>query len=317
MKIHFWGARGSIPVSLNSEQVRAKIIRALRAARGRHLETDEEIGKFVDERLPFVTRGTYGGNTSCVEVMGGREIILCDAGSGLKDFGQSILSGDKEEIGTINIFISHLHWDHMQGFPFFRPAYLPGYRINIFGCHRDLKEAFSNQQAPMNFPVSLKEMKAEIRFNVMREGREYDIGGVKVTPKRQQHPGDSYGYRFTSGGRSVVYSTDAEHSSDLNPIEQEYVEFIRDADLVIYDAQYCYAEATVFKEHWGHSSNIVGVEQAAKAGVRQLVLFHSDPLKSDEMLDKILSDTREYLKIYDKESQMVIQLAYDGLEIDL
>jgi len=317
MKVHFWGTRGSIPVSLNSEQVRAKIIRVLRMARGLRLETDAEIFKFVDERLPFISRGTYGGNTSCVELMGGREIILCDAGSGLKDFGQSILSGDKEETGTINIFISHLHWDHLQGFPFFRPAYLPGYRINIFGCHEELEKAFMNQQAPMNFPVSLKEMKADISFKVLREAREYEVGGFKVTPKKQQHPGDSYGYRFVLGDRSVVYSTDAEHSADLNSIEKEFVKFISGADLMIYDAQYCFAEATVFKEHWGHSSNILGVEQALKAGVKRLVLFHSDPLKSDEMLEKILSDTWEYQKICDDKSPMAIELAYDGLEIEL
>jgi phosphoribosyl 1,2-cyclic phosphodiesterase len=216
-----------------------------------------------------------------------------------------------------NIFISHLHWDHIQGFPFFTPAYIPGNRVNIYGCHEELRKAFEVQQSPPCFPVPLAAMKAEIRFNVLEPGKACEVGGAKVRAVRQNHPGGSYGYRFEIGGKSMVYSTDAEHFKDALDDGYYFWEFASGADLLIYDAQYNFADAVSVKENWGHSSNVLGVEQAVKAGAKKLCLFHNEHTCGDAELEKFLQDTREYLSICAPKSTMEIFLAYDGLELQV
>ncbi len=154
MYVEFWGTRGSLPASMTARQVREKIFRAIRASRSHPLATDEAIGAFIDRDLPFAVRGSYGSNTACVEIGGQEEFVLCDAGTGLRDFGNAFLrSGKGSSPAVFHLFLSHLHWDHLQGFPFFIPAYRPGNRIHIYGCHADIEAAFVNQQAAPCFPV--------------------------------------------------------------------------------------------------------------------------------------------------------------------
>jgi len=313
MRVHFWGTRGSLPASLNAARVRAKIIGALRAAQGKVFGDDRELAAFVDRELPFSIRGSYGGNSSCIEIRGGEDYVICDAGTGLRDFGNS-LAGAR---GVFHIFISHLHWDHIQGFPFFTPAYIPGNRIKIYGFHPGLEAAFATQQSPPFFPIPLPAMRAEISFHPLRVDEIYEFAGFQVRGARQHHPGDSYGYRFTKNGRSVVYSTDSEHKKEAECSNYAYLDFIRDTDLLIFDAQYTLLDAIGDKEDWGHSSNVIGVEMAVEAGVKRLCLFHHEHTYDDETFDELLADTRTYLKIQSETSAMEICLAYDGLEIGI
>jgi phosphoribosyl 1,2-cyclic phosphodiesterase len=322
VKVYFWGTRGSLPASVTAEEVRTKILRALKESGDRTFQTDEEIIEFMDGHLPFSIRGSYGTNTSCVEIMGRKEYILCDAGTGLRDFGNHASkssSKDKPDQKNIfNIFISHLHWDHIQGFPFFTPAYIEGNSVNIYGCHNELEQAFINQQNYPYFPVPLKYMKADIRFITLESGKEYEIAGFKVKVMKQNHPGDSYGYRFERDGKSIVYSTDCEHKDDVDNEDYVFLDFFRDADLLIFDAQYELEEAIDAKENWGHSSNIIAVELSVKAKVKRLCIFHNEPTFEDEKLDQFLENTRRYLAIHAEESHpLQIDLAYDGLQIEL
>src|SRR5262249_44899003 len=148
MKARIWGARGSLPVALNHKQVRAKIVKALEGAVGRNLDTSAKISHYVDHELGFDVSGTYGGNSSCVEVevwdaATSKEHVILDMGSGRRALGGSKLAkygpGNPQ---TSHVFISHLHWDHIMGFPFFTPAYIPGNRIIFYGCHKELETAF-------------------------------------------------------------------------------------------------------------------------------------------------------------------------------
>ena len=321
MQVHFWGTRGSLPAISTATTVESKIFQAIRAAQGRRLETDDDIKKFILAEFPFCQRESYGGNTSCVEIVNSGEYILCDAGTGLRDFGasymKSLTAGDKNLPNVFHIFISHLHWDHIQGFPFFTPAYLPGNHIYIYGCHSGLREAFVNQQKEPFFPVPLSAMKAEMSFIALEEGKTYDIAGFRVTPIQQCHPGHSYGYSFEKGGKKVVYSTDSEHKNDAEKEDYRFVDFFRNADLLIFDAQYNYLEAIDAKENWGHSSNLMGVELSLRAGVKCLCLFHHEHTFDDEALDQVFNDTLAYLRILDKKSSLGIYLAYDGLTIGI
>jgi phosphoribosyl 1,2-cyclic phosphodiesterase len=213
------------------------------------------------------------------------------------------------------VFMSHLHWDHIMGFPFFMPAYLPGNRIRIHGCHAALEEAFRRQHAAPSFPVDFARLGAAIEFVTLEPGREYEVAGLRVRAKKQLHGGDSYGYRFEMGGKSVVYSTDSEHKRD-DPAETEaFVEFFRDADLVIFDAMYSLADAISVKEDWGHSSNIVGVELCQLARARHLCLFHHEPINDDATIARILTETRRLEEITRRGPGLEISAAYDGLEL--
>jgi len=321
MQAYFWGTRGSLPAPATAGLIEAKIFRAIKASRAFDLKTDVAILDFMHNRLPFADRGGYGGNTACVEIRGQNEFALCDAGTGLRDFGNSYMKmssqGDKSISRTFHIFLSHLHWDHIQGFPFFTPAYIPGHSIHIYGCHSDLERGFARQQEEISFPIPLRAMGAEIFFHVLEPEKSYEIAGMTVTGMKQRHPGDSYGYSFVRNGKKLVYSTDSEHNDDWEKAGYPSISFFDKADLLIFDAQYGLLDAIDAKKNWGHSSNIIGVELAVRAGVKHLCLFHSEHTSDDAALDRYLLESRKYLNICDSESSMAVSLAYDGLEISL
>jgi phosphoribosyl 1,2-cyclic phosphodiesterase len=318
MQVHFWGTRGSLPAPLTHAELRTKLRRVLQAARGKDLATDREIARFL-QTLPFSVRATYGGNTSCIEIRGGTEYVLCDAGTGIRDFSRYVLqtaaSGRKPAGNVFHLFLSHPHWDHIQGFPFFTPAYFPGTRITIYGCHDRLRETFAGQQNAPYFPVPLEAMQAQIQFVQLEPGQEYTVGGLNVRATGQCHPGGSYGYRFPRGGKTLVYATDSEHKQNAVPLLEDVVKFFAGADVLIFDAQYTHAEAIDVKENWGHSSNLMAVELAVRAGVRRLCLFHHEHTYGDDMLEQFLKETRQYIKIYDQASSLRVEMAYDGLDI--
>ena len=321
MLVYFWGTRGSLPASISSSMIEEKLLQALRLSRGYPLENDEAIKHFIRNRLPFAVSGTYGSNTSCVEIRGLTEYVLCDAGTGLRDFGQVYMrtrnAGQTSLPPVFHLFISHLHWDHLQGFPFFIPAYIPGHEIHIYGCHQALSQAFIGQQAAPAFPVPLESMGADIYFHVMTPGRPCRIAGMDVTAIGQNHPGDSYGYRFEKNDRAIVYSTDAEHKPDAGDDRYEFIRFFHQADLLIFDAQYSLLDAMDTRENWGHSSNLTGIELAVRAGVRRLCLFHNEHSRDDATLDRVLQDTRKYLEIFDASSPLEVIMAYDGLKLSI
>ena len=317
-RIRFWGTRGSLPVALTASGVRDKVIHALRAASGRTFASDTELQAYVDG-LGLQVSGSYGGHTSCVEIeTGGAEYVLCDLGTGVRAFGQEALARHgPASPQTYHIFMSHVHWDHIMGFPFFTPAYIPGNRIRIYGGHAALEEAFRRQQAVPSFPVDFAALAADIEFVRLEPGVRYDIAGMQVRLMLQRHAGDSYGYRFSGGGRTIVYTTDSEHALD-DPVETAaYVEFFREADVVIFDAMYSLADAISVKADWGHSSNIVGVELCQAAAARQLCLFHHEPVHGDAAIERILAETRRFEEITRAGKPLLVTAAYDGMEINL
>jgi phosphoribosyl 1,2-cyclic phosphodiesterase len=318
-KVIFWGTRGSLPVALTASDVRQKITAALTAANGKTFSTSAALNEFI-EHLPFTTRGTFGGNSSCVEIVtGGHEHIICDMGSGARPLGHAkIAAFGALNPQTYHIFISHLHWDHLMGFPFFAPMYIPGNRIVIHGCHARIEDAFKLQMSAPCFPVDYSQAGAKIEFDIMTPGKTQFIAGINVMPKLQLHEGDSYGYRFDSIDRRVVYSTDSEHKLDSSSEHEDYVKFFNKADLVIFDAMYSLAEAVSVKADWGHSSNMVGVELCQAAKAKRLALFHHEPMHDDKQLSRLLSETRRLEEITRaSHGPLEVISAYDGLTVTL
>ena len=314
--VRFWGTRGSLPVALTASAVRRKVAAALRGASGRTFGSDDELEAYIDA-LDMSVAGSYGGHSSCVEIETGRpEYVLCDLGSGARPFGQQALARHGPRSPQIyHVFMSHLHWDHIMGFPFFAPAYIPGNRIRIYGGHAAVEEALRRQQGPPSFPVDFSALRADIEFVRLEPGRSHDVAGMTVELMLQRHGGDSYGYRFACDGRTVVYSTDSEHKLDDVAETSAFVEFFRDADLVIFDAMYSLSDAMSVKADWGHSSNIVGVELCQMAHARHLCLFHHEPIHDDEALDRLLAETRRLEEITRTGDPLEVSAAFDGMEI--
>ena len=319
MKVHFWGTRGSIPASLRAEYIRAKIKKALKQAIQSGLQDMDRVEEFVDNELPFTVNGTYGTNTSCVEFRtDAEEFFVCDAGTGIKEFGEYALAARGSILGaTYHLFISHLHWDHIQGFPFFAPAYLPNNTIFIYSGHDETESIFQAQHSPPTFPLEFKNLGADIRFVKMEPEKEYRISDVSVRLIKQLHPGVSYGYRFETKGKRLVYSTDSEHKLDVRSPGNPFLDFCANSDLLIFDAQYGFAESQTLKENWGHSSNILGVELAKDAGVKHLCMFHHEPSLNDQELEDFYLQTLNYERIYLPQAALKVTMAYDGLEVDI
>lgn len=318
MKVRFWGTRGSIPVALTAPDIRSRLVLALREARGRALDGPGELDSFVDG-LGFEVSGTFGGHSSCVQVeTGGPEHLILDLGSGLRPLGQHMM----ERFGprapqTYHVFLSHLHWDHIMGLPFFTPVYIPGNRLVIHSCHPHAEFALRRQQDVPSFPVRFDHFSADIAFDIMQPGQTCDIAGTQVTALLQRHAGDSYGWRFERAGKRLVYSTDSEHRVEDETERANFVAFFKQADLVIFDAMYSLADSITVKADWGHSSNVVGVELCQAAQVRRLALFHHEPAYDDAQIARVLRETRRFEEITRDGHPLEVLSAWDGLELTL
>lgn len=280
MKVKFWGVRGSIPV-------------------------------------PGPDTARYGGNTACVEISGeNKECIILDAGSGVRVLGLDLMK--RGPLPPIHILISHTHWDHIQGFPFFVPCYIPGTRVEVKGPvhyieNNTIRNVFDIQMQYEFFPVSNQMLDADIHFETLAE-TTLTIGGIQIRTQFVNHPVRCLSYRLTENGRSVVYATDHEpyynlfdtgESADTEDEKNEellfgeveatvqdanrrFVDFVRGADLFITDSQYTPDEYPSKKRNWGHSSWDYCLQWMKDAGAKQMVLTHHDPLRTDDQLEDIL-----------------------------
>ena len=313
MEITIWGCRGSLPTPMPQKEYERKIAAVLHAYR--EAGTPENVDGFL-AGLPFAVRSTWGGNTSCIEVTEGDYRLIFDAGSGIRPLGLSMMAGPcGRGQGEVHLFISHTHWDHLMGFPFFVPAYVPGNRITVYGCHDRLRERFEIQQVATHFPVTLDQMASTKTFVEVEEGKPLAIGPFTVTSIRNYHPGDAYTWRVETSAGRFIYATDAEYTELAWDDRKQYIEFWKDADVVVFDAAYSLVEA-VEKLDWGHSSPFIGVEMANDANVGALVLFHHDPTASDASIaDSLAKAERFYEQIPGKTSRCRIVSAYDYMRL--
>jgi len=256
MLIRCWGARGSIPVS------------------GREYER-------------------YGGDTPCVEIRTNDDhIVIIDAGTGIRRLGKRLLAENRHEYTMI---FTHTHWDHVMGFPFFKPIYLTGTRIDLAGCpftRSSFRTLIASVMSPPYFPVNFGDIEADIRYQESCQGT-FQIGGMTVTPIPISHPNQGRGYRFEEGGRSFVFLTDNEltyrHPGGLE--YEDYRAFAKNADLLVHDAEYL-PEDYLLTRTWGHSVYTDAVRLALDAGVARFGLFHHNQDRTDEAVDGMVDDCR-------------------------
>lgn len=259
-EVRFWGVRGSIP-------------------------------------SPGPQTKRYGGNTPCVEVRCGDELLIFDLGSGARALGDALLTGAKPVRGSI--FISHYHYDHLQGLPFFGPIFSPRNAFTVYGSPRNgqtVKQILGGQMVQPYFPVTAEGVfRAQLTYRDLSPTETLEVGPARVSMLELNHPGGNLGYRVDCEGRSVVYATDVEHASATDP---GLFEFARGTDLLIYDSMYTEDEyqgrTGPARTGWGHSTWQAAVRAADSAGVKTLVLFHHDPGRDDVSMDKLLRQVRKH-----------------------
>ena len=252
LSIRFWGVRGSCP-------------------------------------SPGPETASVGGNTSCVEVVAGDTRIALDAGTGLRRLGADLLARSRGPV-ELTVLLSHVHWDHIQGLPFFAPIYVPGTRLRLAGgvTGTPLPDTLRRQMSAPTFPVDWNDLPAERSYVELRDGMTTRIGDALVRTARANHPDAVFAYRVEHEGRAVVYATDTEHYACVDP---RLVALARDADVLVYDAQYL-PEEYAGKVGWGHSTFEAGAALARAANVAKLVLFHHDPGRTDDAVAAIESRAR-------------------------
>ncbi len=318
MRIKLWGVRGSIPTPLSTEQLREKLFRALSGAAGVDLADPAAVHAYIAS-LPPTVGGLVGGNTTCVEVDTGTDLIIIDGGSGMRPLGYSLMARDfGKGQGVAHIFLTHAHWDHLQGYPFFLPAYVPGNKLIFYAVNYNPQLYLEHQQvAPMYFPIPPNAMSADKEFVQLREGETVQIGRTVVSSLALYHPGTAYAYRFDDGESVFVFASDGEYKSLAEANLRRYVDFFANADALVFDSQYSLRDVFLSKADWGHSSAIIGVDIAERARVKRLITFHHDPTHSDEQIFKISGAAHEYALVNELTFNAEVIVGVEGLELFL
>jgi len=314
MKVRFWGVRGSIPAPLSSEAIRRRIAAVVMRVRPADLQDNASREAFL-ARLPPQLFGTVGGNTTCLSIRTATGcLIVIDAGSGIRELG-AFLARSQERIRDYHILFTHFHWDHLQGLPFFAPAgYTPGNRLFFYSPREDLREILESQMRPPNFPVGMEAMGAEKHFLRLR-AQGLRLGGAEITWKQMKHPGGCVAYKIAERGRSLIFATDSELSTEDFRRSSENAAFFQDADVLILDSQYTLGEA-IEKYDWGHTSYSMAVDFAAEWGIRTLFLFHHEPSYHDRKIHSILNSAKWYqARLHAR--PLEVRLAVEGLEVDI
>ena len=237
----------------------------------------------------------YGGNTTCIDLtLKSGEKIIIDAGSGMRVLSEEILSS---KINHINLFLTHSHWDHIQGFPFFIPIYIPKFSIKIFAAsptYGRLLDIFKGQMQSLYYPVPFKQIAAKIEFQKIRK-KGITIDGVKISSILTNHPLETHAFKFEEEGKSLVFMSDNEldHQDIALVPYEDHLKFIMDSDVLIHDAQYERKEMEKHKS-WGHSSWEQTVEFAKEGNIKKLCLTHYDPSRTDKQIDKIIKKADKY-----------------------
>jgi phosphoribosyl 1,2-cyclic phosphodiesterase len=258
----------------------------------------------------------YGGNTPCFEVRHGRRRLIFDAGSGIRLLGLDLL----ENGGAFHhIFLTHFHWDHIQGFPFFQPLYRPDVELKIVGPKQnniDVRSLFAGQMGPIYFPVPFSAVAAKMSFEHLNEG-SWQIDDITLRTMRVRHPSYVVGYRIEAGGHVVCFIPDDEVEGEGYSMgdgwRSKLVEFVRGADVLIHDSMYTDEEYPAHRG-WGHSSFEQSLRLAEEAEVKKLLLFHHDPERSDDEIDAIVDRLREGAV---GRSSTEVSAAAEGLEFTL
>lgn len=316
MDIRFWGAQGSYPSPISNADLYGKIKSVLKRVVVSDLVSDDSITSFIAS-LPHHMTHTYGGNTSCISAIVDNTVIIFDAGTGIIPLGRYLAEHYLlKKTDTIHLFVTHTHWDHVQGFPFFAPPlWMKDVTINIYSPMKSLQKRFEGQHYPQYLPFTLKDVPANVVFHEIEQGGSVSVEGHTVGNIRQYHPNGSYAYRLDAGNTSFGYTGDTEFNVNSLSYFNKAVSFFKEVDVLVCDTQYLIAESFQ-KIDWGHSTTSIMLDLALKARVANMVLNHHEPLYSDEKLFEILQKTEKYLRMIN-DTSLRVHIAHEGLTLSI
>ena len=322
MYIKCWGTRGSLPVATTNARFLTLLEETINQARAGGISTTSELLAAAKDGKLFQPL-CYGGNTSCTEIGHKGHSVFVDMGSGFREAGTAaIQSGAKE----FHIFMTHMHWDHIMGMPFFVPIHVPGHKLNIYHVHRNAPEFIRINFNGVNFPLTWEQLGGKVEFHQLKPYQETMFGDLKVTPFVLDHPGGSFGYRCEAAGKSAAVGVDGEFKR-LTPQElgRDHA-FYQNLDMLLFDSQYEMSELAS-RFDWGHCSPNIGVDLALREGIKTLLFTHHDPWATEEKLRRMYANAVKYMHAqldahrakWDavQPGGPVLKMAYDGMKIEL
>jgi phosphoribosyl 1,2-cyclic phosphodiesterase len=287
MQIRLWGVRGSCPSPPSNEEYRAKLKSILQYSIEKNINNSNEIDDFIND-LPENLQYFYGGNTTCVSVTSDSgKMYIIDGGTGIRPLGDELMKGSagKGE-GEITILMTHYHWDHIQGLPFFKPIYIPGNVFHFISPYKDQEKYLVEQMRVPYFPATFEGTASVKKFTHLdpKDRKPFFLeDDLKVEYYPLKHPGGSFAYKFTQNGKSFIFATDAEFTGEALERTGNETDFFMDAELLVFDSQYTLDEAFL-KFDWGHTGYTMAVNCGIRWNIKHLVMTHHEPAYTDEKL---------------------------------
>jgi phosphoribosyl 1,2-cyclic phosphodiesterase len=313
MRARLWGVRGSLATPMSSATLREKARQLLSEAQPSDLSSPQAIDAYLD-RSPH--SWTYGGNTSCLEIELDNQTCILDAGTGLRSLGLQLKADGRDVKHDLHFFFTHFHWDHICGFPYFGPIYIPERAINVWSGRSDAERLLRTQMDDAHFPVKWDMLKSKITCTQLAEETTTPVGEAQVRILPLIHPDKAYGYRIDYRGRSVCYLTDTEVSKNPHRVADAYAQFVEGADVVIVDAMYGFLD---YHDHinFGHSTIFNFIDFFRDANIGELVIFHHDPMASDAQVTRLFNDAKRYGELLAPQATWRLSAAYEGQEWNL
>jgi phosphoribosyl 1,2-cyclic phosphodiesterase len=326
LKIKLFGCRGSLPSPRNPAALYNKIKILLDKFNEfkKDDKTDNPVENFLDQ-FDVSEVGGFGGNTISIDVKSEKCNLIIDAGSGIRELGYEYMQGacGKGE-GEFNVFLTHFHWDHLIGLPFFIPLYIKGNKINFYAVQPDLADNIKSLFKKPFFPVTFDQLPSDINFHILPPREKLNLGDIKITPYQLDHPDPCWGFKLENDGKVFSHCVDSECSRMSRKDLGDDLPLYQNVDLLLFDAQYSMNEITM-RINWGHSAAPIGLDIALREGVKKIVFMHHDPAASDERILEARKETENYLKVLTKQKKRLKEkvpeiewvFAYEGMEIEL
>lgn len=321
LTVKFWGVRGSLPSSLTPQGWTTHFESLMQDFFKQGHKNLNDIQNYIKSKASAEIGG-YGTATTCIEVISKSDRIIIDGGSGLRRLSDEIMQNQSlKKNPKIHIFLTHFHWDHLIGLPFFAPHFMKDIEINYYAVQPELENLIRGKFRKPYFPVAFESLPAKINFNILKPRVSVQISDMKITPYQLDHPDECWGYKVESGGKVYAHCVDTEGTRNTRQELGADLPLYQNIDLMYYDAQYTLPELAE-KANWGHSAAQLGLEIAFRENIKKVIFAHHDPGANIQHIQELEEQTREFyqLKIKSAESNHIVvdwQFAQEGLSIQI
>ena len=324
LRVKFWGTRGSIAAPATVEGTLESNRELLKGFFKSGRRFGEEVESYL-ETLPMWRKGTFGGNTTCVEILTDSASVIVDAGTGLRRLGYELLNGPcGQGQGEVHLLFTHFHWDHIMGLPLFAPLFVPGNKIHMYAVQPETEGVVRTLFSKPFFPVPYENLQCELIYYGLEPHQTVQVNGINLTPYQLDHTDPTYGFRFEHEGKNVAYCVDTEVTRVTREQLGADISLYEGADMMVFDSQYTLREP-VDNIEWGHASAQIGIDLAIREGIRKVVFTHFDPAATDARVAEAMEMTSDYYNSLVKNAEregkrfkkIEWQFAFDGMLLEV